>query len=155
MSISDQLSQGVISESASQTQSIASSFAKELPADQVLKLSGSLGTGKTTFVQGLAKAWSIQESVKSPTFNLYSIYRGTRQLIHMDAYRLSSPSQAEDLLIEEFLTPPFCLAIEWPDNVEGWMAEDVWRIQFSIEENHFHKIQLLPNPGATGFVKEA
>ncbi|MCZ6674730.1 MAG: tRNA (adenosine(37)-N6)-threonylcarbamoyltransferase complex ATPase subunit type 1 TsaE, partial [Verrucomicrobia bacterium] len=99
MSISDQLSQGVISESASQTQSIASSFAKELPADQVLKLSGSLGTGKTTFVQGLAKAWSIQESVKSPTFNLYSIYRGTRQLIHMDAYRLSSPSQAEDLLI--------------------------------------------------------
>ena len=147
MSISDQLLQGVTSESASQTQAIASALAQEFPDNHVLKLSGSLGTGKTTFVQGLAKAWSINETVNQPTFNIYSVYRATRQLIHLDAYRLSSPSQAEDLLIEEFLTPPYCLAIEWPENVEGWMVEDAWHLQFSIEENHFHKIQLLTNTG--------
>ena len=114
-----------------------------LPINQILKLSGTLGTGKTTFVQGLAKAWEIDELVKSPSFNLYSIYQGTRQLIHLDAYRLEKPSQADDLLIEEFLSPPFCLAIEWPEKIEGWMEEDALHLEFSILENTSHQLKLI------------
>jgi len=146
MNIFRSLDLGILSESADQTQSIAAALAGSLPINQVLKLSGSLGTGKTTFVQGLAKAWGIEEAVKSPTFNLFSIYQGELQLIHLDAYRLNDPSQAQDLLIEEFLNPPFCLAIEWPEKVKGWMEDDVWHLRFNIEENHNHKIQLIDRP---------
>ena len=146
MTIFDELLAGLVSDSAEKTQAIAEAVAKTLPANQTLKLSGTLGTGKTTFVQGLAKGWSIHESVKSPTFNLYSIYQGDRQLIHVDAYRLNDPGEAEDLLIEEFLKPPYCLAIEWPERVGTWMEEDAWFLQFSIVENNRHRIQLTSKP---------
>ena len=146
MSIFDRLAEGIISESVEETQSIASSVAAELPDNQVLKLSGTLGTGKTTFVQGLAKAWGVAESIKSPTFNLYSIYEGSRQLIHLDAYRLNHPSEAYDLLIEEFLKPPYCLAIEWPEKIDGWMDDEAWVLELSILENQHHRIQLTSRP---------
>jgi|TARA_B110000116_G_C16732362_1_gene534316 tRNA threonylcarbamoyladenosine biosynthesis protein TsaE len=142
MSIFDTLQKGMISKSADETQSIAASLAKALPINQVLKLSGTLGTGKTTFVQGLAKAWQITETVKSPTFNLYSIHPGSRQLIHLDAYRLNNPSEAESLLIEEFLEAPYCLAVEWPEKVDGWMEDEAWLLQFSIQKENEHHIKL-------------
>lgn len=142
MSIFERLEAGIVSQSTEETQKVASLFGVEFPANQVLKLSGSLGTGKTTFIKGLAKGWGITESVKSPTFNLYSIYSGNRQLVHLDAYRLNDPSEAEDLLIEEFLTPPYCLAIEWPEKVAGWMDDDSWTLKFKIDSNNQHRIEL-------------
>lgn len=142
MNIFDRLKAGFVSQSAEETQRCAHELANALSDNQVLKLSGTLGTGKTTFVKGLAEAWEIQDPIKSPTFNLYSIYDGQRQLIHLDAYRLNHPSQAEDLLIEEFLNPPFCLAIEWPEKVEGWMDDEALWLNFSIREDQSHFIQL-------------
>ena len=146
MHIFDLLKKGILSDSPEETQAVAEQFAEALPENQILKLSGSLGTGKTTFIQGLAKGWDISESVKSPTFNLYSIYKGSRQLVHFDAYRLGDHSEAEDLLIEEFLNPPYCLAIEWPEKVEGWMEEDAWYLSFSIEGLKKHKVMLVSSP---------
>lgn len=146
MSIFDKLQSGIRSQSAGETQAIAAEVASEFPINQVLKLSGTLGTGKTTFVQGLAKAWSIKDSVKSPTFTLYSIYQGSRQLIHLDAYRLTDPAQVEDLLIDEFLIPPYCLAVEWPEKVADWIQEDSWQLNFSIEGDRNHRIQLTQRP---------
>lgn len=143
MNIFERLRAGIVSQSAEETQRVASQFGAELPTNQVIKLSGTLGAGKTTFIQGLAKGWGITESVKSPTFNLYSIYSGNRQLVHLDAYRLNDPAEAEDLLIEEFLTPPYCLAIEWPEKVAGWMDEDSWTLKFTIDSNNQHRIELI------------
>ncbi len=142
MNIFERLRSGIVSQSAEETQTVAAQFGAALPDNQILKLSGTLGAGKTTFIQGLAKGWGITESVKSPTFNLYSIYNGDRQLVHFDAYRLTDPSEAEDLLIEEFLTPPYCLAIEWPEKVDGWMDEDSWTLKFTIDSNDQHRIEL-------------
>lgn len=146
MDIFEKLKAGFFCTSAVQTQELAREFGSHLPPNQILKLSGTLGTGKTTFVQGLASAWGIEDSVKSPSFNLYSIYRGLRQLIHLDAYRLDDATQAEDLLIEEFLKPPFCLVIEWPEKVKGWMEEDAWMISFAIKSPGNHRLQLLSWP---------
>lgn len=110
----------------------AEAFSQFFPKNETLKLSGGLGAGKTTFVKGLARGWGIGDVVTSPTYNLYSIYRGARQLIHFDAYRIAQPREAADLLIEEFLEPPFCLAIEWPENLGNWLAPGGWQIHFSI-----------------------
>lgn len=147
MDIIERLCLGVVTTSPNETQSLAATLAASVPPNQVLKLSGSLGTGKTTFVQGLAAGFKITETVKSPTFNLYTIYQGTMQLVHFDAYRLSSLDQAESLLIEEFLKSPFCLIIEWPEKIEEWMTTDAWKFEFSIQGDQQHLIKLESHPG--------
>lgn len=118
MSILDKLKQGCPTRSPEESQTIASELAALLPEEAILTLEGDLGAGKTTFVKGLASRWCIKEPVTSPTYNIYNIYDGDRQLAHMDAYRLeASPEIWDELMLEELLTPPFCLAIEWPSKL--------------------------------------
>lgn len=118
MNILDRLSQGVSTESADATIALAQELAESLPDQAVLTLEGDLGAGKTTFVKGLALAWSIREPITSPTFNIYNLYQGSRQLAHMDAYRLEqSPEIWDELMLEELIRPPFCLVIEWPSKL--------------------------------------
>ncbi|MBC2604678.1 tRNA (adenosine(37)-N6)-threonylcarbamoyltransferase complex ATPase subunit type 1 TsaE [Pelagicoccus albus] len=118
MNILDRLKAGIITSNPEESQSVAQELAATLPPEAVLTLEGDLGAGKTTFVKGLAQAWSIQEPVTSPTFNIYNLYNGDRQLAHMDAYRLeNSPEIWDELMLEELIFPPFCLAIEWPSKL--------------------------------------
>ncbi|MBK1879991.1 tRNA (adenosine(37)-N6)-threonylcarbamoyltransferase complex ATPase subunit type 1 TsaE [Pelagicoccus mobilis] len=118
MSILDKLKSGITTSSPEETYSVAKELAHVLGDEAVLTLEGDLGAGKTTFVKGLAQAWSIQEAVTSPTFNIYNLYQGDRQLAHMDAYRLEeSPEIWDELMLEELIYPPFCLAIEWPSKL--------------------------------------
>ncbi|HXQ81557.1 MAG TPA: tRNA (adenosine(37)-N6)-threonylcarbamoyltransferase complex ATPase subunit type 1 TsaE [Opitutaceae bacterium] len=146
-SISDSLRAGVTTQSADETRSLAAQWAAELPADTTVALHGDLGAGKTTWVQGLALGLGITEPVTSPAFTIYTLHRGaTRMLAHMDAYRLGSPREAEDLLLEEYLVSPWCLAVEWPDRVPGWIAPDAWHLDFEIEADGRHSIRLLQRP---------
>lgn len=118
MNILDKLAAGVTTSSPEESHAIARELAKQLPDEAVLTLEGDLGAGKTTFVKGLAEAWRIKEAVTSPTFNIYNLYQGDRQLAHMDAYRLEeSPEIWDELMLEELIAPPFCLAIEWPSKL--------------------------------------
>ena len=112
-----QLRQGVVTTCAADTERIAGAFASLVPENQVLALHGDLGAGKTTFIRGLARTWNIVEPVTSPTFNLYTLYQGSRQLVHLDAYRLASGADLDALMIDDFLAPPWCLAVEWPDRI--------------------------------------
>ena len=136
------LQQGICSHSAAETEALAAKLAGELPPDAVLALHGDLGAGKTTFVRGLARAWGIREAVTSPTFNLYTIYRGERQLIHLDAYRLDSGADLDALMIEDFLQSPWCFAVEWPERIPDALPEDTWHLYLTINKNHSHQIQM-------------
>ena len=146
MTVLEQLRGGVETESAAATQALARALAPLLPENAVLALHGDLGVGKTTFVQGLAAGFGIGGPVTSPTFNLCRFYRGTgpgaRNLGHVDAYRLSGPAQVEALLLEDFLQPPFCLAIDWPENIGPWLPTDAWHFDLAIVAEHRHRIQL-------------
>lgn len=134
--------QGIATRDADQTMQAAKEFASIVPENQIIALYGDLGVGKTTFVRGLAQAWKFSEPVKSPTFNLYTIYKGERQLIHLDAYRLGSDSDLDALMIEDFLAPPWCLAIEWPERIIEALPEDTWHLDLSIRSDKSHHIQL-------------
>ena len=135
---------GICSRSAVETEVLAARIGAILPVDTILALHGNLGAGKTTFVRGLARAWGIQESVTSPTFNLYTIYKGERQLIHLDAYRLDSGIDLNTLMIEDFLKPPWCFAVEWPERILEALPEDTWHFYLSINEDQSHQIRLKP-----------
>lgn len=108
----------------------------------VLLLEGNLGSGKTTFTQGLAQALGVNESVTSPTFIIEKIYKlendpDFNHLIHIDAYRLESSDEARHLGITElFNDPRNLIVLEWPEKIKE--ALPVWakKISFTfISEN--------------------
>jgi tRNA threonylcarbamoyladenosine biosynthesis protein TsaE len=141
--ICDRLRAGVATRTADDTRALAAEWAGSLPPDATVALHGDLGAGKTTWVQGLALGFGIAEPVTSPSFTIYMIHRGERRMLaHLDAYRLGSPREAEDLLLEEFLVSPWCLAVEWPDRVPGWIPADARHLDFGIEADGRHSIRL-------------
>ncbi|MEM7790203.1 MAG: tRNA (adenosine(37)-N6)-threonylcarbamoyltransferase complex ATPase subunit type 1 TsaE [Verrucomicrobiota bacterium] len=139
----DALKMGVSTYSAAETEKVAQEIACELPPNCTVALHGDLGVGKTTFIRGLARAWKIEEPVTSPTYNLYTIYKGLRNLIHLDAYRLESEGDLEALMIEDFLEAPWCLAVEWPQRIITSIPSEAWHFYMEIEPaNKSHKIRL-------------
>jgi len=129
------------SHSAEELQAHAAQFVSDLRPRQralVVTLSGELGAGKTIFVQGIAKALGVEETVTSPTFVIEKIYqlegRTFARLIHMDAYRLKSAHELEVLGWKELLEDPGNLIVlEWPERVIRAIPSDAIRIRFDIE----------------------
>jgi tRNA threonylcarbamoyladenosine biosynthesis protein TsaE len=142
-SISASLRQGVTTGTAEETRALAAAWTAELPADATVALHGDLGAGKTTWVQGMAAGLGITGPVTSPTFTIYNLHRGpARLLVHLDAYRLTSAAEAEDLLLEEFLVSPWCLAVEWPERLPGWIPADAWHLDLVIGAGQRHTVRL-------------
>ncbi len=118
----------VFSRSPEQTRRIGMRLGGALQAGDVICLQGDLGAGKTTFVQGIAQGWGSLDSVSSPTFIIVNVYRGRDEtrLFHMDAYRLDSASEAEELDLDAMLSQG-PLIIEWPERMEGLVPpENLW-----------------------------
>jgi tRNA threonylcarbamoyladenosine biosynthesis protein TsaE len=116
------------SRSPEQTRRIGMRLGGALRAGDLICLQGDLGAGKTTFVQGIAQGWGSLDSVSSPTFILVNIYRHAdgSQLFHMDAYRLDSTPEAEELDLDSMLAEG-ALIIEWPERMAGLIpAERLW-----------------------------
>jgi tRNA threonylcarbamoyladenosine biosynthesis protein TsaE len=141
---------GVTTASAAGTQALAAEFAAALPPDTTLALHGNLGVGKTTFVQGLARGLGLTEPVTSPTFNIYTVHHAPRTtgtaaratLVHLDAYRLDTSRQVEDLLLEDFLVSPWCLAVEWPEKIADWLPPGTLHLDLGIAPDERHTLRL-------------
>ena len=113
-----------------------------LPDNSVLALPGDLGSGKTTFVGGLADALGIQQAVTSPTYNIYNLYQGTRQLVHIDAYRLDEHDHADSLMIEDVLQEPWVMVVEWPERFPpSWLKSALW-LRFTFVDEHTRHLKL-------------
>lgn len=132
-----------VCESAEATRAAARELGAMLPADCTLALHGGLGAGKTTFVGGLAEAFGVREPVTSPSYNIYAIYEGhSRQLVHMDAYRLPSPEAAEALMLEEFMRSPWCWVVEWPEKIGDALPPDALHLDFEILASGAHRFRV-------------
>jgi tRNA threonylcarbamoyladenosine biosynthesis protein TsaE len=172
MSIFNDLRAGVATASAEETRGLAARFAAALPPDATLALHGDLGVGKTTFVQGLARGFGLSARVTSPTFNILHLYRNAPALhraggggadsprrrdggsgggrpdaqaltlVHLDAYRLENPRQVAGLMLDDFLTSPYCLAVEWPDRIAGWLPAETLHLTLSIESPDRRRVTL-------------
>ena len=141
-SIYDKLRHGVVTASAADTQALAAELAAVLPPDTTLALHGNLGAGKTTFVQGLAHGFGVTVPVTSPTFAIYSIYHGRFSLVHLDAYRLETDREIDDLLLEDFLVSPYCLAVEWPEKITAWIPTAALHLDLGITASEQHTLRL-------------
>ncbi len=104
--------------SAAETQALAARIAPLLQAGDVLWLSGDLGSGKTTFTQGLGRALGIELPIISPTFVLIREYAGRLPLYHIDLYRLDNPREALNLGLRDYLDGNGVCVIEWAERFD-------------------------------------
>ena len=126
------------SHSIDDTESLAQKLADEIQLGSVVTLIGDLGTGKTTFAQGFARAIGVSERVGSPTFKLVSEYKGRSYwLYHIDAYRLEGANDFLNIGGEEYLKPEKGVTlIEWANIIGEIFDEDTISLKFSrMKEN--------------------
>jgi tRNA threonylcarbamoyladenosine biosynthesis protein TsaE len=116
-----------ISKSSEDTKRVAERLAGFLFPGAVITLDGPLGSGKTTFVGGVAKGLDILERVISPTFNIMKCYFEARlPMFHIDAYRLEN--RDSELGLEEFIEGEGVTLIEWPDYIKPLIPASHLRI---------------------------
>lgn len=130
----------VLSGSASQTQAFGREFAAGLKGGEILALVGNLGSGKTTFVQGLADGLGVTQSVASPTFVLMRQYATkSRKLYHVDLYRLEKDVAQEykSLGLDEIIEKGGnIVVVEWAEKIRNVLPKDTIWINFeTIDEN--------------------
>ena len=129
------------SRSAKETACIAAQFLKAILRKKeypvVLALSGDLGSGKTTFVQALARGLGLKEKIQSPTFVLAKWYSLAKRLaplrhfVHIDAYRIDSPAEAKHIgILEAIHDREALVVIEWADRVRRLIPKKAIWIYF-------------------------
>jgi tRNA threonylcarbamoyladenosine biosynthesis protein TsaE len=137
MPILDSRSLEFFSRSPEQTRRLGIRLGSLLRNGDLVCLSGDLGAGKTTLVQGMAQGWGSLDPVSSPTFVLCNQYRRPDGIIlnHLDAYRLNNACEAEDLDLDLMLDSG-ALVVEWAERIQAvlpsarlsvslrWIAEE-------------------------------
>jgi tRNA threonylcarbamoyladenosine biosynthesis protein TsaE len=135
-----------ISHSSAQTQRLGMRLGEFLQGGELILLHGQLGTGKTTFTQGLAQGMGIIENVNSPTFTLLKEYTGQSRtgnstdthlyrgpaLYHFDLYRLDNPEEIVDLGFEDYFFSNGVSVIEWAEKAGSFWPEEHLNIRLKI-----------------------
>jgi len=146
----------IISNSSKETKKAGSILAAALKKESinskqalVLALGGDLGSGKTTFIQGLAQGLKVKENILSPTFVIQKDFslpvsiKNYRNLYHIDAYRLKNPEELLELGFEDLIkNPENIIVIEWADKVKKILPKNILKIEFVNLRKNKRKITL-------------
>ena len=136
-------------ETADDMRAVGDAFAALLrPRDAVI-LTGELGAGKTTLVQGIARGLDVTDHVVSPTFTLVREYHGRLEVAHVDVYRLERIQDVVDLGLEELGDGEAVLLVEWGDAVEEVLPADHVTIELTGDEAR----RLVFTPGGQTWVE--
>ncbi len=137
-------------ETAEDTRGVGEAIAPLLAARDAVILTGELGAGKTTLVQGVARGLRIEAQVVSPTFMLVREYRGRLDVAHVDVYRLDRIQDVVDLGLEEMGDGEAVLLVEWGDFVEELLPADHLTIELTnaAPDSEVRRIVLTPAGGS-------
>ena len=126
-----------VTHSRTETEYLASEFAKTVEAGTVIAFEGDLGAGKTCFTSGFAKGMGYDGEVNSPTFALVNEYIGGRlNIYHFDMYRVEGWDDLYTTGYFEYLEMGGVLMVEWSENIASALPEDTVKITIeTITEN--------------------
>ena len=135
----------ITTHSVTETQQLGHTLGAALKQGVIIALSGELGSGKTAFVQGLARGLDISEKyyITSPTFTLINEYPGRQRLFHVDLYRIEHISELEDIGLDEVLHQDAVIAIEWADKLSGDTLSDHLSLQFKLTGEESRQIDIF------------
>ena len=109
----------------------------------VLVLTGSLGSGKTVFVRGLARGLGLNErEVNSPSFTFVNEYHGERPLYHFDLYRLGDVSELREIGWDDYLSREGIIVVEWGERAAEVLPERYYRLNFKIISDEERQIDV-------------
>jgi tRNA threonylcarbamoyladenosine biosynthesis protein TsaE len=131
-----------ITKSTTETQNLGKKFGLSLKGGEVLALCGDLGSGKTTFLQGLAKGLNISQRIISPTF---IIMRNYKNFYHVDLYRLETNIKEElnNLGITDLWEKDKNIfAIEWAQKAKNFLPKNTIWIDFEVVGENERKIKI-------------
>lgn len=118
---------------AHEMRELGRALADRLRAGDLVVVSGALGAGKTTLVQGIGTGLGVREPVLSPTFVIARVHRDGRvPLVHADAYRLGSVAEVDDLDLDASL-PESVTVVEWGEGLVEELSAD--RLEVRIERS--------------------
>jgi tRNA threonylcarbamoyladenosine biosynthesis protein TsaE len=132
----------VVTRAPDETRKAAAAVAELLVPGDVVSLTGDLGAGKTTFVQGAARALGVQDPVASPTFVLVREYRGDLPVYHLDVYRLDRLQEVIDLGFEDLLDPSGVIFVEWGDAIEPLLPDEHLRVELRTDEDDARRLSV-------------
>jgi tRNA threonylcarbamoyladenosine biosynthesis protein TsaE len=115
-------------------------------AGTVLALYGDLGSGKTSFVQGLGRGLGVPDDyyITSPSYTLINEYPGRFLLFHIDLYRIANPVDIEDIGLYEIIEEDGVVAIEWAERMGKGLPPNHVKLQFEIIDDKTRKISIIP-----------
>ncbi len=139
-----------VTKSATQTKRFGEALAKQILKKSakealVIGLTGNLGGGKTTFLQGFARGLGVQEKVLSPTFVIYKRFRiqaqKFRNFYHFDCYRLNSLKEILALGFKEAVKDPEnIIVIEWADRIAEILPQKTIFLKFKFIDKNTREI---------------
>jgi tRNA threonylcarbamoyladenosine biosynthesis protein TsaE len=130
----------IVTGTAEDTRKVAGALAELLAPGDVVSLTGDLGAGKTTFVQGAARGLGVTDPVASPTFVLVREYRGDVPVYHLDVYRLDRLQEVIDLGFEDLLDPGSVIFVEWGDAIEPLLPDEHLRVELRAEQGDARRL---------------
>jgi tRNA threonylcarbamoyladenosine biosynthesis protein TsaE len=126
----------VESGSPEETERIAGVLAGELRSGDVVTVAGELGTGKTTFVRGAARALGVEAPVTSPTYTIGHVYPGPVQVSHLDLYRFEALASPEWGDLEPYFEDAVVF-VEWPEAGAGFLPPERVAVRLRhLDETH-------------------
>ena len=128
-----------LSHSVEQTEEFAEEFSKSLNGKEIIAMYGELGAGKTAFARGLARGLGVEDSVSSPTFAIVNEYQGVYPIYHFDMYRIESWNDLDSIGFFDYIDNGIII-IEWSENIEGALPDDVIRININKTSDENERI---------------
>ncbi len=123
---------------------------QKLAGGEIIAVCGELGSGKTHLIKGIAAGVGAEDSariVNSPTFVIVNEYSGRLDIFHIDAYRLNSVAEFEQIGFDDFCYPGSVVLIEWADKIESTLRlTDYIRIELFHAGQTGRKIHITNIP---------
>ncbi len=141
----------LFTKSYQETQKLGLEIAKKVKDGGIIALYGNLGSGKTTFVQGLARGLGIKGKIISPTFIIVRKYElgiknkelGAKNFYHIDLYRVEDEKDITGLGLDEIISDlENIVAIEWPEKIEKILSDQRINMHFEYIEGDKRKIEI-------------
>ena len=131
------------SDSPAATRRIAARIGRRATPGLVLAIEGDLGSGKTCFVQGLARGLGVPPEVyvTSPSYTLVNSYEGRLPLHHVDLYRLAGVD-LDDIGLYDLMGPAAVVAIEWPERMAEDRPADIMAVHLQVTASDHRRLTL-------------
>ncbi|RLD39034.1 MAG: tRNA (adenosine(37)-N6)-threonylcarbamoyltransferase complex ATPase subunit type 1 TsaE [Bacteroidetes bacterium] len=124
-------------QSVNELKVVAEALVESMNKANVFAFFGSMGAGKTTFIQSICEVLGVENVVNSPTFAIVNeyVHPNGDPIFHFDFYRLNSPSEAVDIGYHEYVESGYLCLMEWPEKIENLLPENCVYVYIKSEDN--------------------